>query len=324
MSKILIKIILMLTASLMLIVIIGVTAIVKSKNIIMIETNTNKSLVEFFSISVDPDKKYIGNTENNSFNYQFENFVIDEKTWWGKMAKTFINKDWYQNIATPKTRIVIIWPGQRKEEIIKHIGTVLAWNYKQRERFSDLIENATPKMKEGKYFPGRYIFNHNATPEEVFDAINKTFQQFVLKRYTPEISQKVPLKQALTIASLLEKEADNFDNMREISGVIWNRLFIDMPLQLDASLQYVKGSLNSSKTWWPKVKSSDKFTKSPYNTYLNKGLPPAPIGNPSDLAIIAALNPAKTDCLFYFHDNAGKYYCSKTYEEHKKKIKQKL
>ena len=323
MSNVLIKIILILTASLMLMVAVGFAVIIKSKNIIMIKADTTLTATPF-PVSIDPNKNNINEIADITHSYNSDTFAINEKTWWGKIAKNFINEEGYQNIATPKTRIIIIWPGQRKEEIIKHIGTVLAWDYKQRKRFSDLIENATPKMKEGKYFPGRYIFNSNATPEEVFDAINKTFQQFVLKRYTPEISQKVPLKKILTIASLLEKEANDFYNMREISGVIWNRLFIDMPLQLDASLQYVKGSLSGSKTWWPKVKSSDKFIKSPYNTYLNKGLPPTPIGNPSDLAIIAALNPIKTDCLFYFHDDTGKYYCSKTYEEHKEKIRKKL
>jgi UPF0755 protein len=89
-----------------------------------------------------------------------------------------------------------------------------------------------------------------------------------------------------------------------------------MPLQLDASLQYARGSNSSEAKWWPKVRPADKYIKSPYNTYANKGLPPAPIANPSVESVIATLNPKQTDCLFYFHDPRGKFYCTKTYEDH--------
>ena len=60
----------------------------------------------------------------------------------------------------------------------------------------------------------------------------------------------------------------------------------------------------------------DRFRKSPYNTYLHKGLPPAPIANPSVDSILAALNPKNTSCLFYFHDARGRFHCTDTYAEH--------
>ena len=103
--------------------------------------------------------------------------------------------------------------------------------------------------------------------------------------------------------------------MRDISGIIWNRLFINMPLQLDASLQYAKGT-DSKTSWWPQVRPADKYIESDFNTYANKGLPPAPISNPSLDAIIAALNPKKTECMYYFHDQRGGFHCNETYEEH--------
>jgi UPF0755 protein len=108
--------------------------------------------------------------------------------------------------------------------------------------------------------------------------------------------------------------------MREVSGVIWNRLFIDMPLQLDATLQYVRGSRPSEQRWWPAVKPADKFLSSPYNTYEHDGLPPGPIANVSPEAILAALNPAITDCLYYFHTAQGGYHCSESYEQHVQKL----
>jgi UPF0755 protein len=106
--------------------------------------------------------------------------------------------------------------------------------------------------------------------------------------------------------------------MAVISGILWNRLFSDMRLQADTTLQYVRGTARNG--WWPVPRPRDKYLKSTYNTYLNKGLPPGPIASPSVAALYAALNPEKTDCLFFFHSK-GTFTCSVTYEEHVKKLK---
>jgi UPF0755 protein len=87
-----------------------------------------------------------------------------------------------------------------------------------------------------------------------------------------------------------------------------------MKLQLDATLQYAKA--NGRNGWWPVVRSRDKYIRSPYNTYQNGGLPPGPIANPSVAAIVATLNPKKTPCFYYFHDNDSAFHCSETYDEH--------
>jgi UPF0755 protein len=130
------------------------------------------------------------------------------------------------------------------------------------------------------------------------------------------VESQVPISDALVIASLLEREAYDFADMRYISGVIWNRLFINMPLQLDATLQYVRGSQPYETKWWPRVVPADKFIASPFNTYEEIGLPPYPIANPSLEAVVAALNPRQTDCYFYFHDQDGNFYCTPDYEAH--------
>ena len=98
--------------------------------------------------------------------------------------------------------------------------------------------------------------------------------------------------------------------MRLISGIIWNRIFKGMKLQMDATLQYVKGN---EADWWPQVTPDDKNIPSPYNTYLHTDLPPTPISNASLAAITAAYNPIKTSCLFYIHDKKGNIHCSATY-----------
>jgi cell division protein YceG involved in septum cleavage len=230
--------------------------------------------------------------------------------------------DWYQNLASSVSRILVIYPGERKEEIVENIGDILNWDNSQRELFSDYIVEAEPYIEEGKFFPGRYVVASDATPEIVADLLYEKFSTEILARYDEEVEKSVPLAEALVIASLLEREAYDFTDMRYISGIIWNRLFIDMPLQLDASLQYAKGSKQNEPLWWPKVVPSDKFIISSYNTYENTGLPPAAISNPSVEAIVAALNPRVTECMFYFHDAKGKFYCTKTYEEHIAKLKE--
>jgi len=241
--------------------------------------------------------------------------------WWNKIAAFFADDTWYQNLASPVGRIIVIWPGNRKEEVIKHISEVMHWTETERTEFISLFETDTATLPEGTYFPGHYVTHRYARPHEVQELITSSFEEQVLDRYTKEVAAKVPFNDALIIASLIEREASDFTNMREVSGVIWNRLFIDMPLQLDASLQYIKGSNPEQSKWWPAVVPADKFLDSPFNTYKHAGLPPTPIANPSIEAIIAALNPIQTDCIFYFHTRSGAYHCSPTYEEHVQKLR---
>jgi cell division protein YceG involved in septum cleavage len=278
---------------------------------------------EPFPVSVDPVAQTI--TESNFISeYASESLAIEENqtdSFWDKVVALFFDKDWYQNLASPVGRIVVIWPGERKEEIAKNIGDVLGWDKSDKEAFKQAITTTEPVLQEGTFYPDKYVAHKDAKPDEVALLIKEQFKNEILNRYTSEVEDKVSLSDALTIASLLEREASDFENMREISGVIWNRLFIGMPLQLDATLQYVRGSRPTEKLWWPIPRPADKFLSSPYNTYQNAGLPPSPIGNPSAAAVLAALNPRETDCLFYFHDSKQGYHCSITYEEHVKKLK---
>ncbi len=145
----------------------------------------------------------------------------------------------------------------------------------------------------------------------VYDQFNKDIGE----RYSTTTAQVVPVSEALTIASLLEREAQRPLRHAHHLRHHLNRLFVGMNLQIDATLQYAKGS--TSKTdWWPQVLPKDKYIKSAYNTYAHPGLPPGPISSPSVAAVLAALNPKKTDCLFYFHDSHGNFHCSATYAQH--------
>jgi cell division protein YceG involved in septum cleavage len=271
--------------------------------------------VQPFPVSVNPLAQTI--TEDASFDFFYEStFAQEDDTtnkFLTKITAVLSNKDWYQNLASPVSRIVVIWPGERKEEVTAHIGDILRWSSQQRAEFQNLIDSQAPELFDGKYFPGQYLTHRSATPLDMASLITTEFSNEITQRYPQSVENIVPLEDALIIASLLEREASDFQNKREVAGVIWNRLFIDMPLQLDATLQYAKASENQ---WWPVPRPADKFLDSPYNSYLNKGLPPGPIANPSAESILAALNPVQTDCLFYFHGPDAEYYCSTDYEEH--------
>ena len=279
-----------------------------------------------FPVGVDPRRRTI--TENPTVDEFFAKNISSkpsvartETNWFGRLLGKLALLDIYQNLASPLGRILVIESGERKEEIVNHFAKILGWNTTAAEKFLANVTLSDPSITEGKFMPSTYTTARGASPEEVAKLVNDHFQKDVLSHYVTEVQLKVPLDQTLTIASLLEREAYDFTDMREISGIIWNRLFADMNLQIDATLQYAKGTKNASN-WWPQVVPSDKYIASPYNTYKNSGLPPAPIANPSLDAILAALNPRKTDCMYYFHDKNAGFHCSVTYEEHVKLLKQ--
>lgn len=278
-----------------------------------------------FPIGVDPLAKQI--VENPDADLYFNEHIVQKPSaskshtgFFGKALSKLALMDWYQNLASPTGRILVIRSGERKEEVAKHFSDILAWTPKQTANFLSTISNSDPAVADGKFFPGTYLVPRKAPPEVVIPLIASKFENEVANHYPLEIEKVVPLEDALTIASLLEREAYDFEDMREISGVIWNRLFAGMRLQIDATLQYSKG--DTTDTWWPQVLPSDKLIASPYNTYANAGLPPGPIANPSLDAILAALNPSKTECMFYFHDSNANFHCTKTYEEHVALLKQ--
>jgi cell division protein YceG involved in septum cleavage len=300
----------------------GMSFLLYTKNVVYMQSLETRSSsdIQPFPISVNPLTQTID--EDVTFDIFYETTFAREDTTsnrlLSKITAVLSNKNWYQNLASPVSRIVVIWPGERKEEVTEHIGDILRWDTEQRNEFQNLIDTQAPTLSDGKYFPGQYVTHRSATPLDMASLIATEFSNEITQRYPQSVENIVPLEDALIIASLLEREASDFQNKREVAGVIWNRLFIDMPLQLDATLQYAKASQGQ---WWPVPKPADKFVDSPYNSYKNKGLPPSPIANPSAEAILAALNPIQTDCLFYFHGPDSEYYCSIDYDEHVTQLK---
>lgn len=219
-------------------------------------------------------------------------------------------------------RVVTITPGMRKEEVANAFGKVLGWNETQKKTFLTAQEDSTLPLKEGSFYPGTYVVSRGSSPEVIQDLVNKRFIANILSKYSDELKEKVSLETALNVAALIQRETIGTEDMRLVSGIIWNRIFNNMNLQLDASLQYAKANLYKNNIWWPAIYPNDKYIKSPYNTYINEGLPPAAIANPSLAAVLAALNPLQTDCVFYFHDRNGDIHCTAEYKEHVALLKQ--
>jgi UPF0755 protein len=169
---------------------------------------------------------------------------------------------------------------------------------------------------EGYLFPDTYYFLPNATEEQIVAAMTDNFY----KKYAEieELAQQTGYSthQIVTLASIVELEASNYEDRRKIAGVMYNRLEQGMPLQVDVSFVYImnKGTFD--------ITLEDLRHTSPYNTYVYKGLPPGPIGSPSMEALHATVDPVESDWLFYLADKSGVTYYSKTYKEHLRKKRQ--
>ncbi|HEY4500689.1 MAG TPA: endolytic transglycosylase MltG [Candidatus Paceibacterota bacterium] len=280
---------------------------------------------EQFPVTVDPrNKSIVENAQVNAFlesaDSPLQAAVISVgsvfKDVFAWVATAIANAPWYQSIAATNARFVNVTPGMRKEQVASAFANTLSWNNKQKKEFLTATASSSLPLPEGSFFPGVYFVTKETTPSAAQALVNERFYENILSRYGTTTAEIVPLNQALTIASLIEREAGGADDMRLISGIIWNRLFINMNLQIDATLQYAKANSGAGVGWWPVPVPADRFRKSPYNTYLHRGLPPTPIANPSVASVLAALNPKNTSCLFYFHDSAGGFHCSDTYTEH--------
>ena len=164
---------------------------------------------------------------------------------------------------------------------------------------------------DGYLFPDTYRVFSDSTPETIVRRMLTAFGQRVTQDIRDEIAaQGRTLHEVLTLASIVQNEAGNDSEMPVIAGVFQNRLDIWMPLESDATVNYVLGTNKRQPTY------EDTAVQDPYNTYQNYGLPPGPIGNPGLNAILAALNPAQHDYLFFLHPLGGEIVLSRTFEEH--------
>lgn len=222
----------------------------------------------------------------------------------------------------PYMKWVVIPEGLRKEEIADILSDALGWSENQKDEWIKKDTTKNPDFFEGVYFPDTYLIPKDEAPEKVAERMQNKFQEKFAEFAKEATQQNIKWTTLLKIASIVQREAAGKDDMPLIAGILWNRLLQDTKLEVDATVQYIRG--NTEKGWWAPIKVLDKQIDSKYNTYKYKGLPPHPISNPGMNAIRAVLFPEETKCLFYLHDKSGQIHCAVSYGEHQKNIEKYL
>ncbi|HKE36687.1 MAG TPA: endolytic transglycosylase MltG [Candidatus Baltobacteraceae bacterium] len=171
------------------------------------------------------------------------------------------------------------------------------------------------KSLEGFLFPSTYLVSIGASPQQVESQLAGEF----LTKLPHDAAARakklgVTVPQAVTVASLVEREAKADADRPLIASVIYNRLRLRMPLQVDATIEY---ALPAHKN---ELSFADLRIDSPYNTYTHAGLPPTPIANPGLPSLEAALAPSKTDFLYYVYCGNGRHVFAKTLTEHQANV----
>ena len=211
-----------------------------------------------------------------------------------------------------QSQITLI-PGETMYFFFRQISQKFSLN---EERLKKAFKQYSP-YQEGVILPDTYKIPNGINEEEIIKNLvsfslnkHKNLAKKMLGRYDEKEWFKY-----VAMASIIQKEAASIDEMPLVSAVIYNRLKLGMPLQMDGSLNY--GEFSHSRVTPERIRKD----KSPFNTYLNKGIPPTPVGSASIEAIKAALNPAKVDYLYFVRNKQGKHSFSKTYKEHKENFK---
>ncbi len=201
--------------------------------------------------------------------------------------------------------------GWRREEMAEYL------EQQELNEFSKAEFLTLTATAEGKLYPDTYLVPKDITTSALVNLLLRTFEQKVVVGLADELTASGrTLHEILVMASLIEREARSFEQMRHVSGILWNRIGIGMPLQVDATLQYAVGYDGARRSWWPPPLAAHKSAASPYNTYANPGLPPGPIANPGLNAFKAALDPLRVNDLFYLHASDGRMYYAETLEAH--------
>lgn len=220
----------------------------------------------------------------------------------------------------PEEVWVTIPEGLRREEIALKIANGLSLEGDSKNKFvrEFLIES---RSLEGYLFPDTYLLPRDISASEVVANMKANFDKKINFKFT---------SRDIILASILERETLTGDERPTVAGILLNRLNAGWALQADATVQYAvatKSCVDPLATcdWWPRpLTSNDLEINSDYNTYINPGLPPAPISNPGLSTIKAAVEPKESPYWYYLHDSTGQIHYAATLEEHNANIEKYL
>jgi len=167
---------------------------------------------------------------------------------------------------------------------------------------------------EGQLFPETYFVPNDFTTAELIELMLGTHVD-ILGELLATSSTTLTVPEILILASIVEREANTPESKRLVAGIFMNRIAIGMPLQADASIEYVidtpLGELPPGQ-----LAAELRELDSSYNTYLNPGLPPTPIGNPGRVALQAVIDPTPSEYFYYITGDDGVFYYAQTYDQH--------
>lgn len=254
------------------------------------------------------------------------NFLLEPQITIPELAATLSNP--YQDITLNFLR------GWRLEEMTRYLaatrpGSIDADDFlaiaQRRQQFDlspyDFLANHPAGASlEGYLYPDSYRVTVDETAADLVAQMLANFGRQV----TPAMRQAygvngLTVREAVTLASIVEREAPLDEERARIAGVFLNRLAQSMPLQADSTVQYALGYDAASSDWWKTpLLLSDLQVDSTYNTYIYAGLPPGPIANPGLASLTAVAYPEESDFLFFVADctDPGRHLFSVTYDEH--------
>ena len=164
---------------------------------------------------------------------------------------------------------------------------------------------------EGYLYPATYDMNDSKTLQMLITEMVAKTDEVMSKYYDKILASDYTLQEIMAMASLIEKEGTKLEDRKKISSVFHNRIKENMMLQTDVSVQYALGEHKEA------LSLEDLEVDSPYNLYKNYGVGPGPYNSPSEDAIVAAMEPANTEYLYFLADiHTKEIYYAKTYEEH--------